>query len=325
MSLLILVSGCAPSSSASRREQNSENQINILCTTSHVASLVEAIAGPRATTKVLIRGESDPHSYQLVKGDDSKFYTAEVIFYSGLGLEHSPSLMRMMENKEKISVGDAIRSIKPHAVLYSADIPDPHIWMDISLWKLAIPAIRDKLSSLRPEWAHEFTERAERFDSKLADVDQIIKKIFKSISPEQRYLITTHDAFQYFARAYLATDEERAENLWTLRCFAPEGLAPEAQISTKDIENTVNHIIQYGVHWIFAESNVSQDSIRRVIEVLKRKGHHVEIAKDVLYADAMGESGSQGATYEGMMLYNAEIISRYMLLNNSNKEIPNEK
>ncbi len=284
----------------------------MLCTTAQVASLVSSVADDRADIVVLIQGESDPHSYQLVKGDDEKFRRAEVIFYSGLGLEHSPAITRLMAKKEKLSIGDSIKLQRPELLITYANLPDPHIWMDVSLWKLGVKDIADLFSRLRPEYAKEFQERAKAEEEHLEKVHDQIKTLCQSIPDAYRYLVTTHDAFNYFTRAYLAIDDERQMNTWQPRCFAPEGLAPEAQISTQDIEKTVNHILKYNIHWIFSESNISQESIQRVVEVLKRKGHTVEIATTALYGDAMGSSDSVGCTYEGMMLFNAETITKFL-------------
>lgn len=284
----------------------------MLCTTAQVASLVKSVASDKADVVVLINGESDPHSYQLVKGDDEKFRRADVIFYSGLGLEHSPAITRLMAKKEKLAIGDSIRQHAPDSVIMFASIPDPHIWMDISLWKLGLKDIAELLSKLRPEFRREFIERADAQEKHLETIHSQILALFHSIPDEHRYLVTTHDAFNYFTRAYLATDEERRLDIWHPRCFAPEGLAPEAQISTRDVEKTVNHILQYDIHWIFSESNISKDSIQRVVEVLKRNGHTVTIATGALYADAMGSPDSAGATYEGMMLFNAETITKFL-------------
>lgn len=290
--------------------KHKQSKINILCTTAQVASLVSPVVGDLGEITILIQGQSDPHSYQLVKGDDEKFLRADIVFASGLGLEHSPSIIRQLLRKPTFIVGDVILKMQPEQIIRFNGVPDPHVWMDVSLWASTVPAIVERLSKVYPEGAATFAQRGEKVHAELLRVHEEMLTILKAVPKERRYLVTTHDAFSYFTRAYLAEESERENNTWWERCFAPEGLAPDAQISTQDIVETVEKIVEHKVRYIFAESNVSQDSIRRVAEICLQRGHLLEIAPQPLYADAMGAKGSLTASYSGMMLYNASTIAR---------------
>lgn len=292
--------------------QENNDKIKILCTTAQVASLVIPIVGDFGDVKVLIQGQSDPHSYQLVKGDDEKFIGADIIFASGLGLEHTPALVRQLERKTKLIIGDVIIQRNPEAIIRFNGMPDPHIWMDVSLWSSALPAVVDVLTKLHPKGAEVFKQRGEALQGELVQVHEKMLKTLQALPQERRYLVTTHDAFSYFTRAYLADAQEKTDHSWGERCFAPEGLAPDAQISTQDIMETVEQIIKYNVHYIFAESNVSQDSIKRVVEICDQKSHKVQVSPLPLYADAMGSLTSEAATYPGMMLYNSATIAKLL-------------
>src|SRR4029077_13572521 len=113
--------------------------------------------------------------------------------------------------------------------------------------------------------------------------------------------------------AYLASDAERENGTWGLRVAAPEGLAPESQLSTVDIVNVMNYMRQHKVHVIFAESNVSRDSIKKIVDAASKDGFSIFIVEKPLYADAMGPKGSGAENYLGMMQYDAATIQSALL------------
>ena len=129
-----------------------------------------------------------------------------------------------------------------------------------------------------------------------------IKEEMKQVSDEKRYLVTSHDAFHYFARAYLGGDS------YEERCVAPEGLAPEGQLSTQDIERVIKHLCEYRIAVVFPESNVPRDALKKIVSSCKAKGHEVRISNAHLYSDAMGSRGSSSGTYLGMMQENADTL-----------------
>jgi len=280
------------------------SRIRVLSTTAMIGDLVQEIGGERIHHLTLIRGELDPHSYELVKGDDEKLQRAHMIFYNGLGLEHGASLSYWLHNNAKaISVGDAIEERVPEEILRVDGVKDPHIWMDISLWKEAIVPIEEALSSHDPAFCDYFHENANKLRKKMDLHHQKIQKIILEIPKEKRYLVTSHDAFNYFARGYLS--EENGD--WKEHFQAPEGLAPEGQLSLLDIQKIMDHVKKHHIQTIFAESNISQDSVRKIAESANRQGFFVSIAPDVLYGDSMG-----GANYFDMMQHNANTLKEYL-------------
>lgn len=285
-------------------------KIKILSTIAMIDDLVRQVGGEYIDTSVLIKGELDPHSYQLVKGDDEKFAFADVIFANGLGLEHGPSLQNiLMSSKKATLLGSKIMDQNPDLTLYYKGQVDPHIWMDISLWSRSVPLIVDVLSQKAPEHAAAFKENGDKLTATLKQAHEDIRKILQEVPAPKRYLITSHDAFNYFTRSYLAEPNEN-EDLWRARFVAPEGLAPESQISATDIQAIIDHLAAYHIKVIFPESNVNRDSIRKIVNASKEKGLDVNIADDYLYADAMGKAGSDGDTYVKMITHNAKTIAK---------------
>ncbi len=291
-----------------------ENEkVKVLSTTAMIGDLVKQIGGEDVDNLVLIQGELDPHSYQLVKGDDQKLNVAQIIFSNGLGLEHGPSLQRYLKGNPKVvSLGDRLYTEDSSLIIHIRGQKDPHIWMDISLWAKTIPFIVEALSQKDPAHASNFKDRAAQLASQMEEVHQQVKMIMHEVPAKQRYLVTSHDAFNYFARSYLTEEGEAQTGEWQKRVAAPEGLAPESQLSTTDIKNIINYLDYHQIHILFPESNVSQDSIRKIIQAGREKGLELKIACCPLYVDAMGRAGSEGDTYLKMILYDSKIIAKHM-------------
>lgn len=295
---------------------NSNGKVRVLSTTGMINDLVKQIGGDEVLTLTLIQGDLDPHSYQLVKGDDEKLAMADIIFFNGLGLEHGSSMQYQLANNPKaVGVGNLIDS---KAVIYVGNQKDPHIWMDISLWAQTIPFITKALSEKDPAHAELYKKNAERLNHAMIKAHERLKEYMHLIPEEERYLVTSHDAFNYFARAYLSRDSELEGNRWQKRFMAPEGLAPEGQLSTTDIKLIIDHVKAYKIRMLFSESNVSRDSIIKIIQAGKEEGLNVKIACCPLYGDAMGSPGSEGDTYLKMMDYNAKMIASHLWREDNN-------
>lgn len=284
-------------------------KIKVLSTTSMIDDLVKEVGGAHVDSTVLISSELDPHSYQLVKGDDEKLSFADVIFFNGLGLEHGASLQSYLsQSKKAISLGGQLHNHYPSLILYYKKQIDPHIWMDVSLWSKIVPYIVESLQAKDPSHAKEYESNGEKLIAQMLETHHQIRSELQAIPSYKRYLVTSHDAFNYFTRSYLS-DNEEAENDWKLRFVAPEGLAPESQISPFDIQEIILHLARYEIHVIFSESNVNRDSIRKIVQASNEKQLNVRIANISLFADAMGRPGSDGDTYLKMMKHNSRTIA----------------
>jgi len=312
--LLILFLACSPSTGKYHSWVEDSSRLRVLSTTAMIGDLVEEIGKDRVNNLVLIYGELDPHSYELVKGDDEKLNLASVVFYNGMGLEHGASLHHYLTSEKKAySLGDSIKEKFPGKVLSIDGTLDPHIWMDISLWVHATYLVEDVLSKQDPASAAYYHQNAADLRVRLEKHHEKIKQITQEIPAVKRYVVTSHDAFNYFARAYLATDKERSDGSWHVRFQAPEGLAPEGRLSPYDIQKIMNHVKEFNIQVIFAESNVSKESIRKITSVAAKMNLGVVIASDVLYGDAMGPSISGGKpNYFDMMEHNARNLQEHL-------------
>lgn len=322
MWLALLCIGCGAQGSSHLQKRTAWMQPNgklkVLSTIAMIDDIVKGVGGEYVDSYTLIQGDLDPHSYQLVKGDDETLFFADIVFYNGLGLEHGPSLQAFLQNSQKsIALGDEIRESDPELILQHQTQLDPHIWMDVSLWAKTVPFIVEALSRKDPEHAAEYQRNGKQLFDSLMLLHAHIKAELQAIPESQRFLVSSHDAFHYFARSYLATPEEISLGSWAKRVAAPEGLAPESQLSVTDIQMIISHLQKHDIHIIFPESNVSKDSIRKILQASSEIGLQLKIACVSLYADAMGPPGSGGETYVEMILHNAKTIAFYLKKNTS--------
>lgn len=298
----LIIIGCSASNNS---EKASARKVKIITTTAQVGDLASYIGGERAKVSVLIRGELDPHSYEIVKGDGEKLAGADLIFYNGLGLEHGAGLSSLLKSlPQAASIGDQIAAKHPDKILKKEGVVDPHIWMDISLWKEGIGPIVDALSQKDPEGALYYQERGQALKKEMEVRHLALYKKLQKIPEQKRYLVTSHDAFGYFTRGYLAEPNEAD---WTKRFAAPEGLAPEGQLNPKDIRKIIDYLGVKDVAVIFPESNVSRDSLRKIASAGTEMGLKVLICSEPLYGDAMGSFG-----YLEMMEKNGDTIARHL-------------
>ena len=296
-------------------------RIQVLCTTEVVSYLVKEIGGERIHVYTLIPPLADPHSYQMLKGDDELFESARLLFFSGLGLEYASGFQRYRQSSKAISLGEKIAHTCPERLLYVGGIIDPHLWMDLSLWAEGASSVADALSALLPEQTDFFHERAETLKKRLIALHQKIEAHMKQIDESRRYLVTTHASFRYFVRAYMATEGERASGEWEKRTASLEGLAPDSQISTQDMRAVVSYCVEHEVDSLFSEFGSNRSSLMRLQEALIDNKREAHIVQAPLFADSPGPSGSAQDNYEDMVYYDAAVIEHALSLKNAMCEL----
>lgn len=283
-----------------------DGKIKILTTTSMINDIVSTIGADKVKSLSLIANGLDPHSYELVKGDDELLQSAHLILCNGLGLEHGASLAHYLKTSDHaIFLGNDIKKRSPEKIIIIDGAIDPHIWMDISLFVMIIDPIVEQLVEMDPIHERFYRKNGKQLKEKMLQEHERIYFTLQLIEAKNRYLVTSHDAFHYFTRAYLcenfSDEEERKE-----RFIAPEGLSPEMQLSFHDIQKVVDHLQKYQIGVVFPESNVSCASVEKIAQVAREKGFSVEIAEP-LYGDSMGDSG-----YFEMMRYNADMVYNHL-------------
>ncbi|MDJ0652213.1 MAG: zinc ABC transporter substrate-binding protein [Simkaniaceae bacterium] len=304
--LLISCSAFACSKAPENSFMSENGKVKVLATTAMIDDLVAEIGGEEIDHTCLIVGNLDPHSYELVKGDDEKFFRADLIFYNGLGLEHGASLCEHLEkHPSAIGLGNLLMQEDQKAFLTVDEQLDPHFWMDIELFSRSIPPIVIALSEKDPDRAALYKDRGETLRNKMLEKDRVLLEKIQTIPPEKRYLVASHDAFFYFARKYLA--ESKEEN-WAKRFIAPEGLAPDGQMSVRDIQEVSTFLCEHQIPVVFPETNINRDALKKIVAVCREKGLHVKIAPTPLYGDTMGVKGTGADTYLEMIEHNVHTL-----------------
>jgi manganese/zinc/iron transport system substrate-binding protein len=298
--LCLALVGCKRGPSRLDEWRTPNGKIKVLSTTPIINDLVGRIGGERIDHLSLMGSSIDPHSYELVKGDDEKFSVAQLIFYNGLGLEHTASLKTYLTNhSHAVSLGDHIYAEEPSLILKHQGQIDPHIWLDVSLWEKAVDPIVSHLAEADPSGKEYYEKEGARVKKELTDLDVWMQEQLKAIPSEKRYLVTSHDAFNYFARRYLHQVEEPS---WKERFCAPEGLAPDGQLGFQDLQRVIDHLQKHRIEIVFPEANVSQDSLKKIAEICHGKKVSIRIASSSLYSDTCEES------YESMMKHNVLVL-----------------
>lgn len=275
-------------------------KLNIVTTTAMVSDIVTAVAGDRAVVQGLITGNQDPHMFTAGSNDVKRMLGADAVFYNGLMLEG-----RMADDFAQ--VGRKGRPVFPVTEALDREILreppefeghwDPHVWMDVALWSECVAYVAKELGTLDASSSKDYQLRAIEYRKQLAELDSYIKEVISTIPAEQRYLVTAHDAFGYFAEAY------------QIEVKAIQGISTDSQAAISDINSLVDFIVENKVPAIFVESSVSPKNIEAVIEGCSSRGWTLRIGAE-LYSDAMGKPGTYEGTYIGMMDHNATKIAR---------------
>ncbi|SFJ47078.1 metal ABC transporter solute-binding protein, Zn/Mn family [Planctomicrobium piriforme] len=295
--LLILILGlsaCGKPPAAAKHD----GPLNVVVTTSMVGDLVRHVAGDRAQVTALMGEGVDPHLYRPTSTDVGHMMKADILFYSGLGLEGA--MQTAFESASKrgntvIAVTDQLPKDVLHFPSQFSGHPDPHVWNDPGLWRKCLARVSEVLSEKDPEHAAEYRERAAAFDKELEALDQYAREAIATIPAENRYLVTAHDAFGYFSHAYGLTEK------------SVQGITTESEPGVQDINNLVDFLVQHKIPALFIEATVNAGSLRAVMERTKERGWTVAQG-GLLYSDSMGTPGAYEGTYIGMIDHNVTTI-----------------
>jgi len=292
---LLLVTGCKPAPST-----GVSDGLKIVATTGMVADLARHVVGQRGSVQTLMSAGVDPHLYKPTTSDIADVQQADVVFYNGLGLEGpmQPVFQRAAgKGKKVIPVAGNLPETSVHHSAQFAGHADPHVWMDVALWKLCLEPVVAALSEQAPEHAAEFRTNADAYGAQLQALDEYARKSILTIPEGQRTLVTAHDAFSYFAKAYGITVK------------AVQGISTESEPGVDDVNSLVTFLVESKIPALFVESSVSDRNLMAVLEGVARHGGKVAIGGR-LFSDAMGPEGTYEGTYIGMIDHNVTSITR---------------
>lgn len=291
-----VVAGCG---TADRTGSGSEGVLRVVTTTSMLADLVRQIAGEQATVRGLMGPGVDPHLYQASAGDVTRMSQADILFYNGLHLEGKMAdVFHQMRRRDVPTVAVAEESVDASELIESDAFQgnyDPHIWFDVALWIRAGETVMRTLAEQDPEHRSEYEANFQSYRDELLELDQYIKNRVQDLPPERRILITSHDAFGYFGRAY------------GFEVRGLQGISTATEAGTADVQSLVNFVVENRIPAMFIESSVSPKGIEAVREAVRSRGFDVAIG-GTLYGDALGDPRTEAGTYTGMVRHNVDTI-----------------
>ena len=287
---------------SSSTEISSQKPIRVVTTIGMITDIVQNVGGDRVNATGLMGPGIDPHLYRASEGDVARLAGADLIFYNGLHLEGKMAgvLERMQDQIKTVAV---TRDVDRAILLAPPEFEgayDPHLWFDVTLWMKAVERVRDTLIEVDKGSAELYRSNTKDYLAKLEELHNYVKEQADRVSPDQRVLVTAHDAFNYFGRAY------------GFEVRGLQGISTAAEAGTADVQALVQFIVERRIPAMFVETSVPRQSIEAVQAAVKAKGFSVEIGGQ-LFSDAMGASGTPEGTYIGMVRHNVDTIVASLL------------
>jgi zinc/manganese transport system substrate-binding protein len=270
---------------------HAQSKLETIASMSIIGDFVSQIGGERVQVTTLVSAGGDTHTFQPAPQDARRMAQAKLVFINGLGLEGwLPRLVQSSGSKAKVvTVSTGVKAIREASDGHSHghDL-DPHAWQDVANAKLYARNIRDALSAADPEGASFYAARSEAYMAELDQLDREIKQGLAQIPPERRRVITSHDAFGYFAKAY------------SLSFVAPQGISTESEASSRDVARMIRQVRAQKSPAVFLE-NISDP--RLMTQIAHETGAKIGPR---IFSDSLSDSSGPAPTYLDMMRHNLQ-------------------
>jgi len=272
---------------------------HVVCTVGMIADIVRNVAGDSAEVEGIIGEGVDPHLYQATRADIARLLQADIVFYNGLMLEGkmADALVKVARKRPVYAVTELVDEA---LLLEPPELNghfDPHLWMDVSLWKRCTESVTRALCEFDGANAASYRENYGRYAASLDRLHAYAGEVLATIPQRSRVLVTAHDAFHYLARAY------------GLEVRGIQGISTESEAGIGDINRLVDLLVEREVKAVFVETSVPDKNVRSLLEGARARGHEMAIGGS-LFSDAMGRPGSYEGTYIGMIDHNVTTIAR---------------
>ena len=277
----------------------SARRVQAVATTSIVADVVREVGGDHVEVTSLMGPGVDPHLYRASEGDVRRMGDADIVFFNGLHLEgRMGEVLEEMGSRgtPTVAIAEAIGEESLQRPPEFAGAFDPHVWMDVTLWERVVGRVAESLAELDPANAEQYRTRAGAYETRLRTLDAYVRQRIERVDPARRVLVTAHDAFNYFGRAY------------GFEVRGLQGISTVAEAGTSDVQELARYIAERRIPAIFVETSVSPRSIEAVQAAVRARDFEVSIGGN-LYSDALGGAGTGAETYEGMIRHNVDTIT----------------
>lgn len=271
--------------------------LGVVATTGMIADTARVLGGDGATVRALMGPGVDPHAYRQTRSDIAAMVGADLTLWHGLYLEAQMEefMGELAARKPVVAVAEAIPRDLLRAHDTYPDRFDPHVWMDPALWSLVSTRIGEALAEAAPDLP--VADALGPWQAELTALHDYATGVLATVPEESRVLVTAHDAFGYFGRA------------WGFDVQGIQGISTESEAGVARIEDLVNLLVERKVRAVFVESSVSSRGLEALVEGAAAQGHEVVIGGQ-LFSDAMGEEGTYEGTYLGMIDHNVTLIAR---------------
>jgi len=262
-------------------------RLNVVASFSILADFVRNVGGDRINLTTLVGPDSDVHVYTPAPGDAKRIAEAKLVVVNGLGLEGwLPRLVQSAGSKAQVVTASA--GIAP---LKLGSTADPHAWQSVPNARIYVTDIADALAAADPDDAEFFRAQAKAYLEKLETLDREVRETVGKIPPERRKVISTHDAFGYFAAEY------------GIQFIAPLGVSTETEPSARDIAAIIGQIRAQKIPAVFLE-NISDDRlIRRIAAETGAK------VGGILISDGLTGEKGLAPTYIDMVRHNIKALT----------------
>ncbi len=277
--------------------QKPSNKKLVVCTTGYVADIVNNICGDTVEVVCLMGPGVDPHLYKAGLGDVDLLTQADLIVYSGLHLEGKMAeiLHKVGKWRPIICIADGLSETDKINLSGSAAGHDPHFWFDPILWNKGAQHFAQAYKKLGWENDETIDSTSSAYGLMLENLDRYARRKFESLPENRRWLVTPHDAFTYFSRAY------------KLNVKSLQGVSTLSEYGLKDIAEQINFLVEHHIPTIFLETSISPKATQTIIKSCLTKGHQLKVGGE-LYSDALGAKNTPESTYRGVFLHNVNAI-----------------
>lgn len=294
----LLLVACQPSQQASPTDI-ATRAVTVVATTSIVADLVARVGGDRVSVEALMGPGVDPHLYKASEGDITRIASADLLFYSGLHLEGRMTDVLWQMARRGIRAVAVTASLDRGVLLSPLEYQgnyDPHVWFDVTLWARTVPEVAQALSDLDPTHANDYRSRAAAYAEELSALDEYVRAQAQRVPAAQRVLVTAHDAFNYFGRAY------------GFEVRGLQGISTATEAGTGDVQRLADFIAARRIPALFIEASVPPRGIEAVQAAVRARGFAVVIGGS-LFSDSLGTPGTPEGTYVGTVRHNITTIA----------------
>ena len=305
--LLFLFSGCAKPAETETGDAGTaetfdgDGPIKVVCTTNIIKDLVRQIGGDHVSVTAIMDGPSvDPHSYTPSPKDTNLLTAADLVVYSGLHLEGQfDAALESLKHRgiPVICVTDGLKNESTSRLIQTADgVADPHVWFDPELWATCGEWLASELADFDASHSADYNIAAEQLATQMKDTKAEGIKLLSQVPPERRVLVTAHDAFEYFARAF------------DFEVEAVQGISTDSEPGVRRINELIELLVTRKIAAVFTEQSVSEKNIQARVAGCESAGHKLTIGGK-LFSDTAGAEGTPQESLAGALLQNIRGIA----------------